>query len=132
MTTQYAKKAAIYSAFIFPGAGLWWLKSYARACIFIVPASVAFIYIAKKIYDIIAPVNAKFRREVEAGLVDPFNLISNYGRLSAEAHQNLAAQLDQFYTVGTIFIVCWLCSIASSYFVGKKLDLKAEANNTNA
>ena len=130
MTTQNANKAALYSAIIFPGAGLWWLKSYVRACIFIVPAAVAFFYIAKKVYDVIAPINAKFRQQAEEGLIDGFNLVGNYEKLSTEVHQSLATQMDQFYTVGTIFIVCWLCSIVSSYFVGKKLDLEIAKRNT--
>jgi hypothetical protein len=132
MTTQYAKKAAIYSAIIFPGAGLWWLKSYARACIFIVPASVALIYIAKKLYVAVAPVYSNMQRQAEEGILNPFDLLGNYGKLSAELHQSIAAQQDQLGFVEAILVACWLCSIVSSYFVGKKLDLKAEAINTNA
>ncbi len=131
MTPQNANKAALYSALIFPGAGLWWLKHYVRACIFIVPACIALIYIAKKLYAAVAPVYANMQRKAEEGLLNPFDLLGNYGKLSAELHQSIAAQQDQLGTVEAILIACWLCSIISSYFAGKQKDLATTANKTN-
>lgn len=132
MTTQNANKAALYSAIIFPGAGLWWLKLYARACIFIVPACVALWYIAKNLYGAVAPIYANMQRLAEEGLIGPTEIMGMYPKLSEAMHKSLAAQQSQLTTVEVILVACWVCSIVSSYFAGKKLDMEIAKRNTPA
>lgn len=122
-----SSKAALYSAFIFPGAGLWWLKFYGRACVFIIPSFLLLAYIAAKLYDGVAPVYKKLQREAAEGLIDVTDIFSIYSKLNTEIHNSLAAQQGQLVTMEILLVACWLCSIASSYFAGKKMDL--ETNN---
>jgi hypothetical protein len=130
MSMTKASKAALYSALIFPGAGLWWLKHYVRACIFILPACISLWYIAVKLYDTVQPVYAKLQREAAEGLINLFNMGSIYAKLSEEIHRSLAAQQSQLFTMEAILVACWLCSIVSSYFAGKKLDMENTNPNT--
>jgi len=123
-----ATKAALFSAFIFPGAGLWWLKHYARACIFIIPTCISLWYITTKLYEGVAPVYKNLQRQAAEGLIDVTDIMHIYSKLSVEIHRSLAEQQSQLGTVELILVACWLCSIASSYFVGKQLDV---ANNNS-
>lgn len=127
-TENKATKAALFSAFIFPGAGLWWLKHYARACIFIIPCCISLWYISTKLYEGVAPVYKNLQRQAAAGLLDVTDIMHIYSKLSVEIHSSLAAQQNQLVTVELILVACWLCSIVSSYFAGKKLDV---ANNNS-
>jgi hypothetical protein len=126
ITESKANKAAFISAFIFPGAGLWWLKHYVRACIFIVPTCLSLWYLVTKLYDSVAPVYSKLQREAAEGLINITDMGAIYGKLSTEIHRSLAEQ--QLGAVEAILVACWACSIVSSYFVGKKMDV---ANNTS-
>ncbi len=125
MTVKKANKAALFSAIIFPGAGLWWLKHYGRASIFIVSAIGSLGYIITTLYNSIAPTYSKMLRDAEEGLIviDMPTLLGMATKLHHDIYQNLAAHQSQLNAAQFIFIACWLCSIASSYFVGKKLDL---------
>ena len=123
-----ATKAALFSAFIFPGAGLWWLKHYLRACIFILPCCASLWYMGTKLYQGVAPVYTNLQRQAAEGLIDVTDMAHIYNKLSTEIHSSLAAQQSQLTSAEIILVVCWLCSIASSYFVGKKIDM---ANNSN-
>ncbi len=122
-TDSKATKAALFSALIFPGAGLWWLKHYARACIFIIPTCISLWYIGTKLYEGVAPVYKNLQRQVAEGLINATDIVHIYSKLSVEIHRSLAAQQSQLGTVEVILVACWLCSIVSSYFAGKKLDL---------
>ncbi len=135
MTVKKANKAALFSAIIFPGAGLWWLKHYGRASIFIVSAIGSLGFIISTLYNSIEPTYSKMLRDAEEGLivVDMATLLNMATKLHHEIYQNLAAHQSQLNTAQFIFIACWLCSIASSYFVGKKIDLAESAiKKTNA
>lgn len=125
MAMTKAGKAALFSAIIFPGAGLWWLKHYARAGIFIVSAVVALGYIVTTLYNAIAPVYNKMLRDAEEGfiVVDMTTLPSIATKLHHEVYQSLADHQSQLNAAQFIFIAGWLCSIVASYFVGKKMDL---------
>ena len=127
-TENKATKAALFSAFIFPGAGLWWLKQYLRACIFIIPCCASLWYIASKLYQGVAPVYTNLQRQAEEGLINVTDISGIYSKLSTEIHNSLAAQQSQLGAAEMILVACWLCSIVSSYFVGKKMDL-ADNNN---
>lgn len=131
MTLKKSNKAATYSAIIFPGAGLWWLKLYVRACVFIIPAGIALGYIAIKLVNSVAPIYTSMLRDAQEGLivVDASNFISTYTKLYNEMHQGMLAQQSQLNVAEVILIASWLCSIVSSYFAGKKMDLENHTRN---
>jgi len=133
MSMTKASKAALFSTIIFPGAGLWWLRLYGRASIFILSAIVSLSYIIVTLYNSIAPAYNKMLRDAEQGLivVDGSNFLSTFNKLYQEMFQNIAAHQSQLHTAQVIFIACWLCSIASSYFAGKKIDLESSDKTTN-
>ena len=126
MAMTKASKAALFSAIIFPGAGLWWLKHYVRAGIFIVSAIGSLGYIITTVYNSVAPIYNKMLRDAEEGLivVDATNFSSTFIKLYQEMYQGMAAHQSELNAAQFIFIACWLCSIVSSYFVGKKMDLE--------
>lgn len=108
-----AKRAAIASAFIFPGAGLFLLKHYVRGCIFAIPATIIVLAIFINLLSVAITLNNEI-----AGRMLSIELISMLWR---ELH---AAIYDSpYWRDGKwILIASWLLSIISSYFAGKKLD----------
>jgi hypothetical protein len=127
MAMKKANKAALYSALVFPGLGLLWLKSYKRAFLFIIPTTVMLWYLCSTLYNAIAPVYAKMLHDAEEGLlvIDPSNLNGLYITLYQEVQQSITAHQTQLFIAKTILIVVWICSIVASYFVGKKLDVES-------
>jgi len=123
MSIKKANKAALYSALVFPGAGLLWLKHYGRACVFMVPSLVALVHLARTLYHSIAPVYLQMLSDAREGSVDVFDMSSLYVKLSQEIHQSIAAQQGQLHLAEVVLVAAWACSIVSSYFVGKKTDL---------
>lgn len=106
-------KAALYSALLFPGAGLFWLKQYKRAAIFMLPALVITIYILREAMKISHTLSEKI---TNGSLPIDIGLISlEVSRLQ----QQLKLQLNDAIL---LLMVCWALSILSSYFVGKKLQ----------
>ncbi len=119
---EKSKKAALFSAIIFPGAGLWWLKHYVQAFICIVPSGILLCYIIAKVYGVVVPVYLKMRRLAEEGLIDITNLPALYLKLLNEINAGLAAQQDVMRVAEALLIAFWLGGIVWSYFVGKKLQ----------
>lgn len=137
MTVKKSNKAALFSTIIFPGAGLWWLKHYGRASIFILPAILSLGFIIATLYNSIEPTYSNMLRDAEEGLllVDMASLLIIAKKLHHDIYQNLATHQRQLNAAQCIFIASWLCSIISSYFVGKKMDLTestAKESKTNA
>ena len=126
-----AKKAALYSAFIFPGVGLLWLKLYVRAALFIVPSLFALSYLSAILHGAIAPVYVKFKRDIDDQvlIIDPSNIQEIAFTLSQDIFHNLASHMDQLNSAKMILIAAWLCSIVSSYFSGRNIESK---ENTDA
>lgn len=127
--TNRAVKAALLSAFVFPGIGLWWLKRYWRGCIFVIPTGLIVIYLCRLFTQILAPIQQKLQRQVEMGAIDPFDLAGLYVRLYKELFLALEPHQTQLELAKYTLIICWLCSILSSYFVGKKLDQSEAARS---
>lgn len=127
-----AKKAALYSALIFPGAGLVWLKQYVRAAIFMVPTLIALWYLCSTIYNAVAPVYAKMLSDAQEGIlvVDPSDLSGLYLKLHQEIYQSIATHQGALEVTKVVLIAAWLCSIISSYFVGKKMDAESASNSS--
>lgn len=132
MAMNNAHKAVLYSAFVFPGAGLLWLKHYKRAAIFIIPTLTALWYLCYSLYNSIEPVYTKMLRDAEEGIlvVDLSDMTSLYIKFHQEIDQSLAAHQSQLQVAEAILIAAWLCSIISSYFVGKKVDVNRNTERT--
>jgi hypothetical protein len=125
-----SEKAALYSGVIFPGAGLWWLKQYWRACIFIVPCGLALIYICKSFYY----VSHVLQERVLDGTmsIDIVDLHGTYKQVEQAAQQIMEAQHYHMEFAQYIIILSWIFSIVSSYFTGKKIELDEDKlNNVN-
>lgn len=113
-----AKRAAIASAFIFPGAGLFMLKHYVRGCIFAVPATIIVLAIFINLFSVTITLSNEI-----AGKMLSAELINMLWR---ELHA--AIYESPYWRDGKwILLASWLLSIISSYFAGKKHDA-AETN----
>lgn len=122
-----SEKAALYSGVIFPGAGLWWLKKYWRACIFIIPCGLALIYILKCIFY----VRHELQEQVLIGtlyidITDPYG---TYDHVKKAAYQIMETQHFHLDFAQYIIILSWIFSILSSYFAGKKMEEDEEKLN---
>jgi hypothetical protein len=134
MSSKKATKAALYSALVFPGAGLLWLKHYKRACIFIIPTLVALWFLISRLYNAIMPVYSKMLRDAQEGvlIVDANTITGIYTKLYQEIQHTIDAMQNQLHAAQAILVAAWICSIASSYFLGKKLDTEERKKESTA
>lgn len=115
---SYAMRAAVCSACIFPGAGLFMLRQHLRGCIFAVPAAVILLLLFKDLFAAAFRINDRLKEQAELG-----NFSFDFIALFHELHGSLFA--SPYWQDGKwILLASWLLSIASSYFVGKKFDLQ--------
>lgn len=112
-----AKRAAILSATIFPGAGLFFLRHYVRGCIFAMPAIVVIIMLFKNLFDVAIKLNKELAAQAELG-----NYAIDFAYLWSSLHGSLFS--SPYWEQGKwILLASWLLSIISSYFAGKRIDL---------
>ncbi|MES2822183.1 MAG: hypothetical protein V4732_01185 [Pseudomonadota bacterium] len=109
-------KAALYSAFVFPGVGLYWLKQYARGSVFFIPALIAMLYIMNGLLLVSGEINAK-------AAIDP-EIYLDFTFLVSAITSSIANNIPYLIQAKWFFIAAWLLSIASSYFVGLSQDKK--------
>ncbi|MES2673996.1 MAG: hypothetical protein V4660_07120 [Pseudomonadota bacterium] len=113
---QKSTKAALYSAFVFPGVGLFWLKQYGRGSIFFIPALIATLYIMNGLLLVSGELNAKAALNPEIYLDVTF--------LVSAITSSIVKNIPYLVQAKWFFITAWLLSIASSYFVGLSQDKK--------
>lgn len=123
-TMTHAKRAAIASAFIFPGAGLFMLGQRLRGCVFAVPAALIigllFINLLQVALQLSNELDAKAKRG-DFGLDIPYLWNSLHG----------AVFESPYWAEGKwLLLAAWLFSIMSSYAVGKKRDLEEQHATT--
>lgn len=123
-TMTHAKRAAIASAFIFPGAGLFMLGQRLRGCVFAVPAALIigllFINLLQVALQLSNELDAKAKRG-DFGLDIPYLWNSLHG----------AVFESPYWAEGKwLLLAAWLFSIMSSYAVGKKRDLEEQQTTT--
>lgn len=113
-----AKRAAIASAFILPGAGLFLLKHYIRGCIFAIPAT---LVVGALCINLLGAA-VKLNNEI-AGRMPSIDLIMMlWNRLHTAMFES------PYWDQGKwILLASWLLSIISSYYAGKKLDAQEAA-----
>ncbi|ACR12363.1 hypothetical protein [Teredinibacter turnerae] len=109
-----AKTAALYSAFIFPGAGQVWLKCWLTGVPFIL-GTVWAIYL---LLDVVFSIAFKVVDQIQSGQVS-LNPLSIREAISYEiAHTSgLLTSMPMIILVGL-----WLLSIADAYRVGRTKD----------
>lgn len=116
-TFSQAKRAAILSATIFPGAGLFFLRHHLRGCIFALPAALVIIMLFKNLFAVAFKLNEEMAAEIEKG-----NLAIDIGHMWNSLHG--AMFTSPYWEQGKwILLASWILSIISSYFAGKKADL---------
>lgn len=107
-------KAVLFSAFIFPGAGHFFLKKYVQAIILVGTSSFAVYYLFSKSLEKALQIVEK----IESGEVLP-DVTAITELLSKQATGNEAQLLDfASYTI----IICWLVGIVDSYRVAYLRD----------
>jgi hypothetical protein len=113
---QLAVRAALLSAFVFPGAGHLYLHRPKRACLFLLPTLVAAVWFAS---DVMSRATA-LADQVLAGTValDPAALAA---RLEAQGGGSYVT------TVCTVvLVVCWIGSIVDSFVVAQGAAPRAD------
>lgn len=111
-----AKRAAILSATIFPGAGLFFLRSYVRGCIFAVPALIIILMLFKNLFAVALQLNEEMAAEAARG-----NFALDISHMWSTLHGSLFA--SPYWDQGKwILLASWILSIISSYFAGQKID----------
>jgi hypothetical protein len=107
-------KAAVYSAFIFPGAGLWALGQKGRAAVFAVPALIAVLYMMVGAWGIARKIADNLTKEILA--TGQINI--DFGAILLQVHQAMV-ESPNLKNAQWIFIASWIISIFSSYAVGR-------------
>jgi len=115
-TFSQAKRAAILSATIFPGAGLFFLRSYVRGCIFAVPATIVIVMLFKNLFAVAFTLNDQMAAEAARGVLMP-----DIDYMWKTLHGAIFA--SPYWQQGKwILLASWILSIISSYYAGKKID----------
>jgi hypothetical protein len=116
-TFSQAKRAAILSATIFPGAGLFFLRHHLRACIFALPAALVIIMLFKNLFTVAFKLNDELAAEAAKG-----NFMPDISHMWNSLHSAMFS--SPYWEQGKwILLASWILSIISSYFAGKKADL---------
>ncbi len=121
---SHAKRAAIVSACIFPGAGLLMLREYLRGCIFALPAALIILLLFKNLISTALEISRHLDAEAKQGNF-AFDVVAIYHQLHA------AFFTSPYWDDGKwILLASWFFSILSSYFAGKKRDLQSAPVNS--
>lgn len=113
---SHAKRAAILSATIFPGAGLFFLRHYVRACIFAVPALIVVAMLFINLFSATIQLNKELAIQAERGIY-----ALDISHLWSTLHSSLFT--SPYWQQGKwILLASWILSIISSYSAGKRID----------
>lgn len=114
--------ALLLSAFVFPGAGHLFLRSYARGIILLAISVVALVDFMRRAWHEAEIIREQLIDEINnSGAID-FELLVRHA-------MNAVDHIDrQPFTIATlILLACWLVGILDSYRLGKKME---EASTT--
>lgn len=115
-TFSQAKRAAILSATIFPGAGLFFLRHHVRGCIFAIPAALVIIMLFKNLFAVAFKLNDEMAAEAAKG-----NFSFDIAHMWNSLHGAVFA--SPYWDQGKwILLASWVLSIISSYSAGQKID----------
>ena len=108
-------KAALLSAFVFPGAGQFYLKKYWRALIIMVPAAIGLCYIIWS--ETLAALSI-----LDGAIVKWDTGAANLQELSNVAGSKMLTT-DPYHGAVFYLIVCfWIFSIIDAYIIGKEKE----------
>lgn len=105
-----ATKAALFSAFLFPGWGQFYLKRYLRGLIFLLPVLAGTMFLARTI------VQSGMKSMKELTLKDGILRGDDIVQITVGALQ----AIDSFYLFSTLglIVVLWIVSIIDAYRLG--------------
>jgi hypothetical protein len=110
---QKSMQAALYSALIFPGAGLYWLKRYWQAALFILPALAISAYVLRE-----AMLCAyQLRDKISTGAL-PLDVMT----IAIEVQRTVEQLTSSLDSALWWLIICWVLSIGASYLAGRKFE----------
>lgn len=116
---KLSSKAAVYSAFVFPGAGFFLVKRRELGIIFAVITLVAFFVVL----SFAMPIARGIAEQIVSGRISP-----NPDIFMDEVRKAIAAIDDFTYHFSkTVLIVTWLVSIPLSFWMGKMIEKNPEA-----
>lgn len=101
-------KAALISALVFPGAGHFYLKRGARACLFLVPTLASVVVFLNDAMEQATEIAG----QIMAGTMsaDP---VAMAARLEQQGGSTLAT------VAATVMIVCWIGATVDAYLLGR-------------
>lgn len=118
---KLSTKAALWSALVFPGAGLWFLKQPGRALVFMIPALLAIAYLLLNVWRIAQGIADQLAQDILAS----GRLAIDFSGLLVQVHTAIAAN-PSLAQAQWLFVAAWGISIVSSYSVGR-LQEQAQA-----
>ena len=120
---KLSSKAAVYSAFVFPGAGFFLVKRRELGIVFAIITLLAFfgaLNFAMQVAQGIAD-------QIIAGRISPDPTI-----IMSEVRKALATADNFIYNFSkAVLIVTWLVSIPLSFWMGTMIEKNPEAPNSN-
>jgi len=106
-------KAALFSAFIFPGAGQLLLKKYFSAIYFIAFTCVGLYLLFSNLLE---------KTQVILDKVQSGEISADIAAITAEVHQQTVNATGTLTPALVILLVAWLVSVVEAYRVGAKID----------
>lgn len=110
--------ALLFSALVFPGAGQWYLRRRARACLFFVPTLVAAVYFFKQVVDSAQ----QLVDEVLRGALPADPVL-----IAERLHQQGGAASPLMNLAAGVMLVCWLAGIVDAWLLGRAIARDAQA-----
>lgn len=104
-------KAALFSAFIFPGAGQLLLKKYISATYYAVFASVGLYLLFSNLME---------RAQYIIDKVESGEVSANITTITELVYQQSMTNTDSLSSASIIFFVAWIVSVIEAYRIGKK------------
>ena len=109
-------KAALLSAFVFPGAGHFLLKKYIPGAVLAGTALIALYFLIARTVEIALQVAARIQSgEIQLDAATITELVSEQARGSETQLLDIAA---------AVLVISWLVGIVDSYRVGRAQDTK--------
>ncbi len=119
---KISTKAALFSCFVFPGAGHFYLKRFATAIFLSFVSAVAIYLITSQAVQVALEVV----EEIQGGVVLP-----DTETISALVKEKLH-QSEDVTNISTIsFIILWLVGIFDSYRIGRSLEKNTSTTSNN-
>jgi len=113
-------KAALFSAFVFPGAGHFFLKKYISGTVLAGTAFVMLYFIITNLLKKALQISEKILSgEVQLDIAAIIELVSR---------QPVGTDAQLLNIATTVLMIFWLIGIIDSYRVGRGQDKDAEAN----